>query len=70
MEDVEYKWSAIARQMLGAPKPKLMHSDLIKELSAVNTLVQAAGGELWSRQVVAVIIVDWQRRNPEEQAAI
>jgi len=56
---------AIATTMIGAEKIGLPE-DLINRLNKVDLLTSLAGGELRSRQIVAVVIQQWLWDNPKE----
>lgn len=57
----------IAASMFGGD-PGLLNADLELEIKLAALLVQNAGGELRSRQAIAVIIINWQKRNPDRKA--
>ena len=52
----------IAAKMLGIEALNMTetHPDLYDRLNQVNGLCRQTGGELRSRQVIAVIVNDWQ----------
>lgn len=62
-------YEKIAATMFGGD-PGLLNYKLCEDLDEVARLIQraGAGGELRSRQVIATIIVDWLRRNPDAKA--
>lgn len=58
---------SIAKQMLdpdGNGEGKELHPDLKRRLDEANSLCQNAGGELVSRQAIAIIILDFEKANP------
>lgn len=60
----------IAAVLLGA-KPSdngRLHHDLYDLLTDVDAMVCNAGGELCSRQAIAIIIAIWRRQNPTKTA--
>jgi len=61
---MEEEWKVIASKMLTGSERNsgAMHNDLYFELSCVNTMCERAGGRLRSRQVIAAIIANWEKR--------
>lgn len=56
----------IAMRMLNIKNVIDLPRDLVNKLSKINLLVTIAGGELRSRQIVAVVITQWIWDNPRE----
>ena len=56
----------IAAKILGSSEDDagLLHHKLYGELSEIDALCSAAGGEIRSRQIVALAIHDFAKRNP------
>ncbi len=64
---MEYEvYEEIAASMFGGD-PGLLNYKLCESLSEVARLTEVAGGDLRSRQVIAAIVVDWLRRNPDKR---
>ncbi len=55
----------IAAKMLGCDEG-LLHYKFIDYVNAVEGYVNNAGGSLFSRQLIAKMIVDWQERTGEK----
>lgn len=47
-----------------------LHPDLQEFLTDIDALCGLAGGDLYSRQVVALAVVTWQRLNPDKKAVL
>lgn len=63
--DYNNQYCTIAAQMLET-EPGLLDYHLIEHLNRVANLVKISGGELWSRQVVALAIVQWQEGKTDD----
>jgi len=63
--DYNNQYCTIAAKMLGT-EPDLLDYRLIEHLNKVANLVKISGGELWSRQVVALAIVQWQEGKADD----
>lgn len=63
---MELECHRIAAKILGGSKNDvgLLHCKLHDELSEIATLCSTAGGEIRSRQIVALAIHDFAKRNP------
>ena len=53
--------------MLYAGNYNVLHWDFVKYLDEIVRHTRQQGGELVSRQVIALAIVTWQRMNPSER---
>ncbi len=45
----------------------LLHYKLTNRINEIERLCQVAGGQLRSRQIVAVIVAQWKHDNPNER---
>lgn len=59
------QYCAIAAKMLST-EPGLLDYRLVEHLNKIATLVKNADGELWSRQIVALAIVQWQEDKADD----
>ena len=62
----------VAKTMLGADTIWEIHPELAEELLEINAMTKRApsGGHLYSRQVIACAIINWQKRNPDKESVI
>lgn len=63
--DYRNQYCEIAAKMLNADVGSLDYR-LIEHLNKIAALVKNAGGELWSRQIVALAIVQWQEGKADD----
>ena len=63
--DYNNQYCIIAAKMLNT-EPDLLDYRLIKHLNRVANLTKISGGQLWSRQVVALAIIQWQEDNADD----
>jgi hypothetical protein len=47
-------------------EPGLLDYRLVEHLNKIAALVKNANGELWSRQIVALAIVQWQESKADD----
>ena len=59
------KCHEFAAQMVGGGDPGMLHHKLYDYLTSINALCHEAGGELVSRQVIALAISSWMNENPD-----
>ena len=64
--DYDRKCHAIAVQMLGYPEGNegLLNANLCEKLTLLDDMCRRAGGQIISRQIVALAITDFQQNNP------
>lgn len=65
MDDTFLKTAA---SMTGYGDVGLLNCKLVEELRQVNYLCMKVGGRLRSRQIIAQIIYQWQKENPDKTA--
>lgn len=58
----------VAAKLLNGDDPTLLNASLAEEIMDVQTLVNDAGGELKSRQVIASIIISWRKKHIGKKA--
>ncbi len=58
----------IACKMLNGDDPTLLNASLAEDIMDVQILVNAGGGELKSRQVIASIIMSWRKKHRGKKA--
>jgi len=63
--DYNNQYCEIAAKMLYT-EPGLLDYRLVEHLNKIATLVKNVGGELWSRQIVALAIIQWQESNADD----
>ncbi len=63
--DYNNQYCEIAAKMLHT-EPDLLDYRLIEHLNKIAILVKNADGELWSRQIVALAIVQWQENKADD----
>ena len=54
------RYKVLAASMLGVARAEDLPEDLAKYLDGVNKLTEICGGELWSRQLIALIVMQYQ----------
>ena len=59
------EWACIAADLLMIDNPDDINNNLFLEIDKVAALIHNAGGRLRSRQVIAMIIVNWKNNNNE-----
>jgi len=63
--DYKNQYCEIAAKMLNS-EPNLLDYRLVEHLNKIASLVKNAGGELWSRQIVALAIIQWQENKADD----
>jgi len=63
--DYNNQYCEIAAKMLGTDAD-LLDYRLVEYLNKIAALVKNADGELWSRQIVALAIVQWQENKADD----
>ena len=59
------QWTRIVDEMMGN---KELPDELYHRLSRIDKLCSTAGGELWSRQIIAMVIEQYEREEDERKS--
>jgi len=66
----ESPYLKIAARMFGKGDPGLLNADLVEELNETENLLRFTGGSLRSRQIIAIIIRQWIKNNPNKKPCL